>query len=233
MEIENTHGFWGLDILYKIKITTMKKIKYTIAIIVLFLFAGMNTTSAQKAEKDQYTVMVDGLGCPFCAYGLEKKFKELKGVKGVKIDMETGQFDFTFPSDKPLSVEQVENQVDAAGYTAVKTQITRADGTVEKSVEKLKTLDENALVTEEIYVFGNCGMCKARIHKAGNSIESVASVDWNIDSKMLKVTYDSSKISIAEIEEKMAEVGHDTHNEKTASDVYEALPGCCQYERKN
>ena len=177
--------------------------------------------------------MVDGLGCPFCAYGLEKKFKEFKGVKGVRIDMETGQFDFTFPADRPLSIEEVENQVDAAGYTAVNTTIKRADGTVLKSEEKIKTLDENALVTEEIYVFGNCGMCKARIHKAGNELEAVASVNWDIDTKMLKVTYDSSKTTISEIEEKMAEVGHDTKNEKTASDVYEALPGCCQYEREN
>lgn len=211
----------------------MKKIKYSIALVILFLFAGMNTTFAQKADKDQYTIMVDGLGCPFCAYGLEKKFKEFKGVKGVQIDMETGQFDFTFPADRPLSIEQVENQVDEAGYTAVNTKIIRADGTIEKSEEKIKTLDEDALLTEEIYVFGNCGMCKARIHKAGNSLEAVASVDWDIDTKMLTVTYDSSKTTLSEIEEKMAEVGHDTHNEKTASDVYEALPGCCQYERKN
>lgn len=213
----------------------MKNIKYSIGLIILFLFAGMNIGHAQKSskEKDNYTVMVDGLGCPFCAYGLEKKFKELKGVKGVKIDMETGQFDFTFPADRPLSIEEVENQVDAAGYTAVSTKITRSDGTILKSEEKLKTLDENALVTENIFVFGNCGMCKARIHKAGNSLESVASVNWDIDTKMMTVTYDSSKTSIAEIEEKMAEVGHDTKNEKTASDVYEALPGCCQYEREN
>ena len=211
----------------------MKKLKYSIALVILFLFAGMNTTFAQKADKDQYTIMVDGLGCPFCAYGLEKKFKEFKGVKGVQIDMETGQFDFTFPADRPLSIEQVENQVDEAGYTAVNTKIIRADGTIEKSEEKIKTLDEDALLTEEIYVFGNCGMCKARIHKAGNSLEAVASVDWDIDTKMLTVTYDSSKTTLSEIEEKMAEVGHDTHNEKTASDVYEALPGCCQYERKN
>jgi len=213
----------------------MKNIKYSIGLIILFLFAGTNMAYTQKniKEKDQYTVMVDGLGCPFCAYGLEKKFKELKGVKGVRIDMETGQFDFTFPADRPLSIEEVEDQVDAAGYTAVRTLITRADGTILKSKEKSKSLNQDALLTEEIYVFGNCGMCKARIHKAGNSLEAVASVNWDIDTKMLSVTYDSSKTNIAEIEERMAEVGHDTKNEKTASDVYEALPGCCQYEREN
>ena len=211
----------------------MKIINISIITILLFLLGGTNSLSAQKADRDNYTVMVDGLGCPFCAYGLEKKFKELKGVKGVKIDMETGQFDFTFPSDRPLSIEEVENQVDAAGYTAVKTTIKRIDGTVLKSEEKIKTLDEDALVTEEIYVFGNCGMCKARIHKAGNELEAVASVSWDMDTKMLSVTYDSSKTSISDIEEKMAEVGHDTKNEKSASDVYEALPGCCQYDREN
>ncbi len=211
----------------------MKIINISIITALLFLFIGTENANAQKVEKDNYTVMVDGLGCPFCAYGLEKKFKELKGVKGVKIDMETGQFDFTFPADRPLTVEQVESQVDAAGYTAVKTTIKRADGSIEKSKEKIQSLNEDALVTEDIYVFGNCGMCKARIHKAGNEMEGIATVNWDIDTKMLTVTYDSSKISIEDVEEKMAEVGHDTKNEKTASDVYEALPGCCQYEREN
>ena len=83
-----------------------------IALVGAFSLFSTTTTEAQKAERDQYTIQVDGLGCPFCAFGLEKKFKEFKGIKGVKIDMETGVFNFTYPSDKPLSIEEVQVQVD-------------------------------------------------------------------------------------------------------------------------
>lgn len=34
---------------------------------------------------------VDGLACAFCAYGLEKKLKNLKGVEEVKISLNEGK----------------------------------------------------------------------------------------------------------------------------------------------
>ena len=68
--------------------------KKTITIIA-FLILGFATTEtkAQSKKVDQFKVQVDGLGCPFCAFGLEKKFKELKGIKKVRIDIETGDTD--------------------------------------------------------------------------------------------------------------------------------------------
>jgi len=34
-----------------------------------------------------------------------------------------------------------------------------------------------------------------------------------------------------EVEKAIAAVGHDTENHSAPDDVYEALPGCCLYER--
>ena len=49
------------------------------------LLIALSTVLSVQAQKqmDQFQVQVDGLGCPFCAYGLEKKFKEFKGIKNV------------------------------------------------------------------------------------------------------------------------------------------------------
>ena len=47
----------------------------------IFLLGTTNQLNAQSKTMDEFTVQVDGLGCPFCAYGLEKKFKEFKGIK--------------------------------------------------------------------------------------------------------------------------------------------------------
>ena len=94
------------------------------------MIMGTLSVSAQKTY-DQFEVQVDGLGCPFCAYGLEKKFKELKGIKKVKIDIETGDFTFTYPSEKGLTLEDVKKQVEKAGYTPITSKVTRASGAVE------------------------------------------------------------------------------------------------------
>ena len=50
---------------------------------ILILLAVVMVSAFAQAQKtfDQFEVQVDGLGCPFCAYGLEKKFKEFKGIK--------------------------------------------------------------------------------------------------------------------------------------------------------
>ena len=112
--------------------------KNIIVIFVSIFLAGLATPSqAQSNTMDAFTVQVDGLGCPFCAYGLEKKFKELKGIKDVKIEMETGIMNFTYPAKKNLSIEQVESQVDEAGYTAVNVAITRSNGKTEESEPKI------------------------------------------------------------------------------------------------
>ena len=71
------------------------------SIIISALLTLMVVFSAVAQEgKDKFMVQVDGLGCPFCAYGLEKKFKEFKGIKNVKIDIETGDFSFSYPAEK-------------------------------------------------------------------------------------------------------------------------------------
>jgi mercuric ion binding protein len=85
--------------------------------------------------------------------------------------------------------------------------------------------------TEKIEVAGNCGMCETRIEKAAKSVEGVTSADWDKESKMLEVTFDSEKSDLHKIHLAVAEVGHDTKMHKASDEVYDALPGCCKYER--
>lgn len=202
-----------------------------IIIAVLAFSLNSNNVNAQS-DRDQIEVQVDGLGCPFCAYGLEKKFKEFKGIKDVKIEMETGLFNFTYPSEKEMTLKQVESQVDKAGYTAVTTKITRADGTIEESKQNITELsDQSEIVAKDIFVAGNCGMCQARIEKTAKSVVGVVNAEWDKDNKMLTLEYDSSQTSIGEVSDSIAKAGHDTKYSKAGEDVYNNLPGCCQYDR--
>jgi len=203
-----------------------------LSIITVIAFTSISNKVIAQSDRDQIEVQVDGLGCPFCAYGLEKKFKELKGIKDVKIEMETGVFNFSYPSEKALSLETVESQVDKAGYTAVTTKITRADGSIEESKQNITELtEESKIVTKDIFVAGVCGMCKARIEKTAKSINGVVNASWDKDNKMLKLEYDSSQTSIGDVSNAISKAGHDTKYSKANDDTYEALPGCCHYER--
>lgn len=205
--------------------------KSIITYIAVF-FITLTGVMAQEGM-DRFKVQVDGLGCPFCAYGLEKKFKEFKGIKDVKINIETGDFTFAYPAEKELTLDAVEKQVEKAGYTPISGEVTRTDGTVEAmhGAQDNPVLDVKNKLTETTKVAGNCGMCKARIEKAASSQAGVFDAIWDKESKQLMVTFDQSRTSLEAVEKAIARAGHDTQNHKAHDEAYENLPGCCHYDR--
>jgi mercuric ion binding protein len=86
--------------------------------------------------------------------------------------------------------------------------------------------------TEEIKVLGECGMCKDRIEGA-MKVDGIAEAVWNQETKLLRVTYNPALITVDDIQEKAAAVGHDTEKYRADDAVYASLPGCCHYERWN
>ncbi len=88
----------------------------------------------------------------------------------------------------------------------------------------------NHAKTETVMVYGNCGMCKKTIEKAGN-IEGIVKVDWSKDTKMATISYDSTAIAVNEILIRIANAGYDSDAFRAPDEVYNNLHGCCQYER--
>ncbi len=84
--------------------------------------------------------------------------------------------------------------------------------------------------TESVKIFGNCGMCESTIEKAGN-FKKVAEVDWNEETKMATLTYDTTKTNQVEILKRIALAGYDSEKFLAPDDVYANLHGCCQYDR--
>ena len=84
--------------------------------------------------------------------------------------------------------------------------------------------------TETVKIYGNCGMCKTKIEKAGN-LKNISKVDWNEDTKMATLTYDESKTNQDEILKRIALVGYDSGKFLAPADAYSKLPSCCQYDR--
>jgi len=87
------------------------------------------------------------------------------------------------------------------------------------------------LKKEKFKVYGNCGMCENRIEKAAKEVDGVTIADWNKESKMIEVSFDSLKTDVHKIHMAIAKVGHDTEMHKAEDDVYNKLPGCCRYTR--
>lgn len=69
------------------------------------------------AAGDQYALGVDGLGCPFCAYGIEKTLSAINGVENIETDMESAQITVTLTEGKALSEEAAREAVEDAGFS--------------------------------------------------------------------------------------------------------------------
>lgn len=86
--------------------------------------------------------------------------------------------------------------------------------------------------TETVKIFGNCGMCKKAIEKAGN-LKGVATVNWDKDSKIATLSYDTTATNQEEILKRIAMAGYDSEKNSAPDAAYNALPGCCQYDRES
>ena len=84
--------------------------------------------------------------------------------------------------------------------------------------------------TEIVKIYGNCGMCEKTIEKAGNH-KKIAKVDWNADTKMATLTYDSKKTNQDAILKRIALSGYDSDKFLAPDNAYSKLPSCCQYDR--
>jgi mercuric ion binding protein len=65
----------------------------------------------------EVTVKLDGLSCPFCAYGLEKKLKKVAGVEKLEIKVDAGTARLTVQKGQRLSIEVVERTIKEGGFT--------------------------------------------------------------------------------------------------------------------
>ncbi len=87
------------------------------------------------------------------------------------------------------------------------------------------------LKTETFKVWGNCEKCKKTIESA-SGIEGVTEKKWDVESKLMTVTFDTTKVKLEQIQQIIAKSGYD--NDKYYGDdyAYDKLESCCQYERK-
>jgi len=84
--------------------------------------------------------------------------------------------------------------------------------------------------TASLKVYGNCGMCQAKIEKAGTQ-KGISKTIWDEKTDMATITYDSKKTNIDAVLKKIALAGYDSDNFLAPDAAYNSLPGCCKYER--
>ena len=85
----------------------------TIALMIVVLTWSI----AALAEGTQYRMRVDGLACPYCAYGIEKNLKKIDGVENIDVDLNNGLVTVNVSVGVTLTDAQMAKLFTDAGFT--------------------------------------------------------------------------------------------------------------------
>jgi copper chaperone CopZ len=112
----------------------------TLVMMALGLLAGTVDTMAQTPEGDQKqaAVSVQGMQCPFCAYGIKKHLAKLPGVTRVDVELAKNQAIVTVAPDAKVTDAQIQQAIRKAGFTPGKIEwrsVGRQETTTEAQTE--------------------------------------------------------------------------------------------------
>ncbi len=106
---------------------------FAITLLVLLL---LFTAKPSQAQIESVEVRVDGMSCPFCAYGLEKKLKKIEGVHELVINIDKGSAKLIAKDSVAINIAAVRPAVKDAGFTPREMIVTvtgfliERDGTI-------------------------------------------------------------------------------------------------------
>lgn len=80
-----------------------------------------------------------------------------------------------------------------------------------------------------LLVNGVCEMCQNTIQNAALKTKGVKHAVWNVQTKVLSLSYEANKVSLEEISNNIAKSGYDTEYIAATEEDYKALHKCCHY----
>lgn len=80
----------------------------------------------------------------------------------------------------------------------------------------------------KIKTSAQCEQCKDRIEKALNKAKGVISSDLDLETKEVKVVFDSEQTDIEKIKDVISKTGYDADDIPANKKAYKKLPKCCQ-----
>ncbi|MFV0304919.1 MAG: TonB-dependent receptor domain-containing protein [Moheibacter sp.] len=205
---------------------------YRKSIYIFLMLFGLQVLAQEKTEE----IRVEG-ECGMCKARIENAVKEIKSADGTW-DENTKVLTLSYNPEK-TTLEAIMKNVAKVGHD---NELFKAEDETYKNLPSCclyKRLEpseevevENVVEEKEtqIKVRGNCGSCKARIEAAVAELPSAVG-NWNIETKILSLQFDDNQTSLNEIMQNVAKAGHDNELYTAEDAVYDALPGCCLYDR--
>jgi mercuric ion binding protein len=156
-----------------------------IAICTLLILVYSQYSFAQVKE---LRLRVDGLACPFCAYGLEKKLKSLRGLESLDISLKKGIAVLVFKSESEINLSRIKTMVKDAGYTLRNMKIT-ASGYISEEGDNF--LFKIKGIPNKFYIFE-----EKRVQEEIEEGKSITTLAANLKEKLKEFLIEKTQITI-------------------------------------
>ncbi|MFQ5708994.1 MAG: cation transporter, partial [bacterium] len=123
------------------------------------------------------TLRVDGLSCPFCAYGMEKKLKRIENMEKLDIKINEGLVILFFKEGAKVDKQVISKKVKEAGFTP-------REITIERPVAKSDVISHKVTLNIEGM---RCQGCVSRVEAALNKVECTQQVSVNLEKNEANV----------------------------------------------
>jgi len=102
----------------KIKSKLVRVLTFVLISIASISYTWAVESTKVKAEPaSTFEIRADGLACPYCAYGIEKKFMAINGVQYVDVNLEQGKVLVTGDANLTFKEQQLKTLFNDSGFT--------------------------------------------------------------------------------------------------------------------
>lgn len=168
-----------------------------LSLVAALVAAGASPTAAEEPATKGIVVSVQGLACPFCAYGIEKHLRGLEGVAEVEVDVAKSQATLTLKDPSAVTDDDIREAVGAAGFTPGEIRRPRPAAAAPEPGRRAQLRVEGM----------RCEYCVANLGSVLERREGVISAHVDLQAKRAVVEYDPKKVTPEEIAETIERAG--------------------------
>lgn len=106
---------------------SIKKILLAMALTLAAIAPVFAGSTAATPPPNAYVLRVNGLACPFCAFGIEKEFARQPGVENTNVNLSNGVLIVTVKPGTTFTDPQLAQVVHEAGFD-LKAVVSRPTG---------------------------------------------------------------------------------------------------------
>jgi Cu+-exporting ATPase len=160
---------------------------------------------------------VSGMSCGHCTQSVRETLESLAGVGSVEVDLDSGIATVNY-DPATTNVESMKAAITQAGYSVEDQEEDACEDTCPVSIEEIS--DRAAERTLSLNISGmSCTTCAKRIEKGLAELHGIMEVSVNFASEKASVTYDTNKLDLSEIRDRIESLGYGILSERLTLNI--------------